>query len=120
MVNLTFDEVLANDLDGTAAHEAGHFVIAEWAGISRHEARVWRRYGEVNDITRAFGGAHRYSKLQRQRLSWRRQTMMAVAGGVASILIAGDDAMTAADLYAEEMSATDIDEASYDPGSRRC
>ena len=122
-MRISVAKLRAWDKERSAAHEAGHFVIGNWAGVSLHEARIWRRrdVGDVMSI-RTWGGQYGFCTSRWKQMSRSGRNMVAVAGAVAEILMSEDCPMIAADpsLFVEEMSPTDIDMAQDDPESDRC
>jgi hypothetical protein len=73
----------ARDRRTAAAHEAGHVVIARWAGVSQAGANIWPSGEDADPVfDKSWIGRAFLSRAQLLRLSRIRRRMIGVAGVV--------------------------------------
>jgi hypothetical protein len=80
---LTEVRTLATDRRHAAVHEAGHFVVAGWAGVRQVGAWIGRSATTDFRNNRSWVGQMLWSEKHMDRLSERRRMMVAVAGAFA-------------------------------------
>ena len=89
---MTAAQIEARDRRLSAIHEAGHLVIARWAGLSQAQAIIFRNpdASAVNDLDQKKWIGKAFLPDSLRRLSQVRRAMIGVAGAVAEAVWTGD------------------------------
>lgn len=78
--------ILATDRRKSAVHEAGHYVVARWAGV--RQVGAWIGRSKETDLTcnRSWTGQIVWNSGRLESISDRRRMMIAVAGAFATVV----------------------------------